>query len=155
MTQFPPLIDPLEFWRKALSDMESSGNTVSLKWLQSPEGADVVQRVAQAQLSMQNVVEKAISAYLKGLNLPSRADIVALAEQMQRIEDKLDALQPPERSRDVAARPARTRQPPQQNHDAPAPVAEAVPEPADKRPAAKRPAVKRASTRKAAPSRRS
>lgn len=113
------MLDPLHFWRKALGELESSGNTLSNQVLRTPEGAAALNQITQVYVGLQGVMEKALAAYLKGANLPSRAEVLELAERLQRIEDKVDALHgasPAQRASEP--RPARTRKPPSANVDA-------------------------------------
>jgi hypothetical protein len=83
----PSLIpDPLQMWREAQLSTVSGG--------------------------LQHAFEKAISAYLAKVNLPSRKDVSELAAALQRIEDKLDRLLPASAAMPALPRPARTRRPP-------------------------------------------
>ncbi len=140
------MLDPLHFWRKALTELESRGNTLSTQYMRTAEGAAAVNQFAQLHVSLQSAVEKALGAYLNKLNLPSRAELLELGEQLQRIEDKLDTLNAGSSARDQVSRPARTRQPPASvAADVAPPVVAAAPKKAAARQATgKRPAARRA-----------
>ena len=60
---------------------------------------------------MQQTFEKVLDGYFKALRLPSQKDIAALADRLQRLEDKIDMLLPTEQRAPPENRPLRTRQP--------------------------------------------
>ena len=53
-----------------------------------------LQQFSQVSTGMQQTFEKVLDAYFKALQLPSRKDIVALDQRLQRLEDKIDMLLP-------------------------------------------------------------
>ncbi len=101
--------DPLQMWRDAVTRLENDVNALSTDSLKSQEVARSLHQFSSVSMGMQQMFEKVVEAYLRRANLPSRKEVAALAEQLQRIEDKLDRLLPQEAP---ALRPARTRQPP-------------------------------------------
>ena len=141
-TLFP---DPLQMWRDAIGKLETDANALAAGGLKSPEVMRTLRQSMAVSSGMQQAFEKLVEAYLKRVNLPSRQDLVALAESLQRIEEKLDRLLP---AQEAGPRPARTRQPSvaAAPASAPAPAAAPAPEPAPParkrvaRPAAKAPA---------------
>ncbi len=141
-TLFP---DPLQMWRDAIGKLETDANALAAGGLKSPEVMRTLRQSMAVSSGMQQAFEKLVEAYLKRVNLPSRQDLVALAESLQRIEEKLDRLLP---AQEAGPRPARTRQPSvaAAPASAPAPAAAPAPEPAPParkrvtKPAAKAPA---------------
>jgi hypothetical protein len=98
-------------WRKAIAKLESGGNALANRAMDSNEFSSALHQMANLSLGMQQTFEKVLGTYLKKANLPSRAEIVELAQTLQRIESKLDRLLPTEPTPDPRPRPARTRVP--------------------------------------------
>jgi hypothetical protein len=103
--------DPLQMWRKAIAKLESGGNALANRAMDSNEFSSALHQIANLSLGMQQTFEKVLGTYLKKANLPSRAEIVELSHALQRIESKLDRLLPTEPTPDPRPRPARTRVP--------------------------------------------
>jgi hypothetical protein len=103
--------DPLQMWRKAIAKLEAGGNALANRAMDSNEFSSALNQMANLSLGMQQTFEKVLGTYLKKANLPSRAEIVELAQALQRIESKLDRLLPTEVTADQRPRPARTRVP--------------------------------------------
>lgn len=117
--------DPMQLWREAVSKLESEANALAAGSLESQEVVRTLHDLSRFGLSMEQTLEKVVGAYLSKVNLPSRRDVAALAQALQRIEEKLDRLQPPDGAPGVpATRPARTRRPPS---SAPVPPPAAAP----------------------------
>jgi uncharacterized membrane protein YccC len=109
----PSLIpDPLQMWREALTKLESDVNSLVTGSMDSQEVMRTVHQLSTVSGGLQHAFEKAISAYLAKVNLPSRKDVSELAAALQRIEDKLDRLLPASAAMPALPRPARTRRPP-------------------------------------------
>jgi len=116
-------LDPLQLWREAVNKLENDVNALATGSMKSQEVARSLQQFSTVSLGMQQVLEKAIEAYLRRANLPSRKELEAVAETLQRIEHKIDQLLPAEAV--PVPRPARTRRP-----QGAAPAAAAAPAPA-------------------------
>lgn len=105
--------DPLQLWRDAVNKLETEANSLAAGSMNSQEVVRSLHDFTTASLGMQQMFEKVVGAYLRKANLPSRKEVAELAEALQRIEEKLDRLLPPEAGAGIpAARPARTRRPP-------------------------------------------
>ncbi|MFT4268258.1 MAG: hypothetical protein QM586_13735 [Xenophilus sp.] len=102
-------LDPLQLWREAVNKLENDVNALATGSMKSQEVARSLQQFSTASLGMQQVLEKAIEAYLRRANLPSRKGLEAVAEALQRIEHKIDQLLPAEAVPVPVPRPARTR----------------------------------------------
>src|SRR5688572_31823270 len=94
--------DPLQMWRDAVTKLEGDVNSLTTGSMNSQEVVRSLHDFSAASLGMQQLFEKAIGAYLRRANLPSRKDVAELAQALQRIEDKLDRLLPA----DAVAAPA-------------------------------------------------
>jgi hypothetical protein len=129
-----PIPDPLQMWRKAITKLEAGGNALANRAMDSSEFSSALHQMANVTLGMQRNLEKVIGACLKKANLPSRAEVVALGEALQRVEGKLDRLLPVEANKSISTRPTRTRVPAQL---APAPVGKRTAAAAKKRAAPK------------------
>ena len=113
--------DPFAMWREAVSKFESQANSSLNSAMGTEEFAQFMGKATGLSLGLQNAVNDLMGRYLSALNLPSRADITALGERLQAIEDTLARLaDTQERSgsnsigaRSIdAPRPAKTKKPP-------------------------------------------
>ncbi|MCC8961387.1 hypothetical protein H8A95_03400 [Bradyrhizobium sp. Pear76] len=104
-------LDPFEMWRQIVTKLEGGINSMANNGMNSEEFLRALHQFSQVSTGMQQTFEKALDAYFKALRLPSQKDIAALAEGLQRIEDKIDLLVPIEEREPTERRPARTRQP--------------------------------------------
>ena len=120
-----PKLDLFDLWRQALSKLETGMNAQSNRSMNSDEFTRTLQTLSASTLGMQPLLEKALRKHLKMLNLPTRDDTDALFAALQRIEERLDALLPPQPVPSVA-KPARTRRPPEASADVAPPRARRV-----------------------------
>ncbi len=147
MSQFPSL-DPMALWRELTAQWEKSTNEFANEAMASDPFRQGMHGGMNASLTAQKAVGDLMARYLTLLNLPTRADLQALGEQLHRIDDHLAGIRRAleggagpatrtARTADTAAappRPRRTKQPP--TAAAPAPAAKAAAP--KKRPAGKR-----------------
>jgi len=138
------LPDPLQLWRDALTRLEGEVNAAATGTLQSQDVLRALHQYSTVSLGMQQLFEKALDSYLRRANLPSRKEVLELAESLRRIEDKLDSLVPKE-SASALPRPARTRRPPDATGAATARPA------AEPQPPSAAPPARKAPTRKPSP----
>lgn len=103
--------DPFEMWRQVVSKLEGGINSMANQNMNSEQFTRALQQFSQVSTGMQQTFEKVLDGYFKALQLPTRKDIVALDERLQRLEDKIDMLLPMEQQEPVENRPLRTRQP--------------------------------------------
>ena len=144
MNQFSSL-DPMAMWRELTAQWEKSTNEFANETMASDPFRQGMHGGMNASLTAQKAVGDLMARYLTLLNLPTRADIQALGEQLQHIDDHLGRIaRAVEGGRGPTAsaasspsaapsKPRRTRQPPQSQ-----PVAVAKAPAAPKRPAGKR-----------------
>ncbi|WP_454906299.1 hypothetical protein [Variovorax gossypii] len=120
MTRFSPL-DPMAMWRELTAQWEKSTNEFANETMASDPFRQGMHGGMNASLTAQKALGDLMARYLTMLNLPTRADIQALGDQLQRIDDHLARIArategaqgpiPPPRA-DATPRPRRTRQPP-------------------------------------------
>jgi hypothetical protein len=124
-----PFPDPLQMWRDAVTKLESDVNALATGSAKSQEVVRTLHQLSGVSLGMEQVLEKVIGGYLRRANLPSRREVLELAESLRRIEDKLDRVLPPEST--PVPRPPRTRRPSAAAAaPAPAPASESATPPA-------------------------
>ena len=104
-------LDPFEMWRQVVTKLEGGINSMANSSMNSEQFTRALQQFSQVSTGMQQTFEKVLDGYFKALRLPSQKDIVALADRLQRLEDKIDMLLPVEQRKPLENRPLRTRQP--------------------------------------------
>ncbi len=131
MNKFSPL-DPMAMWRELTAQWEKSTNEFANETMASDPFRQGMHGGMNASLTAQKALGDLMARYLTMLNLPTRADIQALGEQLQSIDDHLANIsRAMESGRTPAAsaaahvppQPRRTRKPPQAEAAAPAPAA--------------------------------
>src|SRR6478672_10223662 len=114
--------DPVAIWQSMLGEMEKGFNSFANKAMESPEFSKVVNQVGGASAGAQKQLGELMEKYLVSMNLPSRAQLVGMAERIQAIEGQLNEIKAllhqvhhnslaPEGGYG-APRPPRTRRPP-------------------------------------------
>jgi hypothetical protein len=104
-------LDPFEMWRQVVTKLEGGMNSLANSGMSSEQFTRAAHQFSQISTGLQQTFENALDGYFKALNLPSRKDIVDLADTLQRLEDKIDLLLPIEVREPLEGRPLRTRQP--------------------------------------------
>jgi hypothetical protein len=84
--------DPLGLWRDMLSQWESSVNALANKTMASDEYSSSMHGAMGMTLRMQETVREFMAAYLASTNLPSRAEILGIAERLGAVEARLDRI---------------------------------------------------------------
>ena len=122
MNQFSSL-DPMAMWRELTAQWEKTTNEFANETMSSDPFRQGMHGGMNASLTAQKGLGDLMARYLTMLNLPTRADIQALGEQLQRIDDHLAnisrAMEGSGRSATAPAaahappKPRRTKQPPQ------------------------------------------
>src|SRR3954468_21417853 len=113
--------DPVALWRNMVGEMEKGFNTVANQAMASPEFSKVVNQVGGVAAGAQKQLGDLMEKYLVTMNLPSRAQMVSMAERLQSIEGQLNEIKAllhqmhnssgaPENY--AAPRPPRTKRPP-------------------------------------------
>jgi len=116
--------DPVAIWQNMIGEMEKGLNSFANQAMTSPEFSKVMNQVGGATAGAQKQFGELMEKYLIGMNLPSRAQMVGMAERLQAIEGQLNEIKAllHQVSHNSAApdgaygapRPPRTKRPPPQ-----------------------------------------
>jgi SMC interacting uncharacterized protein involved in chromosome segregation len=113
--------DPVAIWHTMIGEMEKGFNSFATRAMESPEFSKVVNQVGGVTAGAQKQLGEMMEKYLVGMNLPSRAQMVGMAERLQSIETQLNEIKVLLQQNNAAARggsypaaskPPRTRRPP-------------------------------------------
>jgi hypothetical protein len=115
--------DPLAAWQKMIGDMEKAFNALANQAMSSPEFSRSMNQASGLAAGSQKQLGEVIEKYLLAMNLPSRAQMVAVAERLQTIEGQLGDIKAllqqlkrsdaPREADSRVLRPPRTKRPPQ------------------------------------------
>ena len=114
--------DPAAIWQSMIGEMEKGFNSFANQAMASPEFSKVMNQVGGVSAGAQKQLGELMEKYLLAMNLPSRAQLVGMAERIQSIEGQLNEIKAllhqvhhnslaPEGGYG-AARPPRTKRPP-------------------------------------------
>ena len=84
--------DPVAMWQNMIGEMEKGFNSFAAQAMQSPEFSKVMNQVGGATAGAQKQLGEWMEKYLVGMNLPSRAQMVGMAERLQSIEGQLNEI---------------------------------------------------------------
>jgi SMC interacting uncharacterized protein involved in chromosome segregation len=115
--------DPVAIWQNMIGEMEKGFNSFANRAMASPEFSEVVNQVGDVSAGAQKQIGDMMEKYLVNMNLPSRAQMVGIAERLQSIEGQLNEIKAalhqlhntaraPEGGHPAAPRPPRTKRPP-------------------------------------------
>jgi SMC interacting uncharacterized protein involved in chromosome segregation len=115
--------DPAVIWKTMIGEMEKGFNAFANQAMASPEFSKVVNQVGGVSAGAQKHLGDLMEKYLVTMNLPSRAQMVSMAERLQSMEGQLNEIKALlHQVRDnagasaagsaAAPQPARTRRPP-------------------------------------------
>src|SRR5258705_248575 len=115
--------DPVAMWQDMIGEMEKGFNSFANQAMASPEFSKVVNQVGGATAGAQKQLGDLMEKYLVSMNLPSRAQMVSMAERLQSIEGQLNEIKAllhqvrnnsgaPVGGYARAPKPPRTRRPP-------------------------------------------
>jgi len=123
----PKDVDPLATWRDLLSQWEQGMNTIANRAMASDEYSSSMNGAMSATLKLQETMRQFMAVQLANANLPSRAEVQAIAERVGGLEARLDRITalleriaaaprsadaPPPTAEPARARPPRTKKPP-------------------------------------------
>ena len=120
--------DPAAIWQSMIGEMEKGFNTFANQAMASPEFSKVMNQVGGATAGAQKQLGDLMEKYLLSLNLPSRAQLVGIAERMQSMEGQLNEIKAmlvqmnrsngaPDGGSGATPRPPRTKRPPSADGD--------------------------------------
>ncbi|MGA9090563.1 MAG: hypothetical protein WB420_15825 [Bradyrhizobium sp.] len=115
--------DPVALWQNMIGEMEKGFNAFANRAMASPEFSKVVNQVGGVTAGAQKQLGDLMEKYLLSMNLPSRAQMVSMAERLASIEKQLNEIKAllhqvhgnpaaPGSGSSAAPRPPRTRRPP-------------------------------------------
>ena len=115
--------NPLDTWRQFITDSERQWNGFFKEVLGTDTFSGAMNTWVEASLTVQRMVADNLERYYTAFNIPSHADLVALAERMKTVEETLARIEaavlngaPKTASRRAkpqpVAKPARTKRPP-------------------------------------------
>jgi hypothetical protein len=84
--------DPAVIWQTMIGEMEKGFNSFANKAMESPEFSKVMNQVGGVTAGAQKQLGEMMEKYLVGMNLPSRAQLVGMAERMQAMEGQLNEI---------------------------------------------------------------
>ena len=84
--------DPAAIWQNMVGEMEKGFNSFASQALASPEFSKLVNQVGGASAGAQKQFGELMEKYLVSMNLPSRAQMVGMAERLQSIEGQLNEI---------------------------------------------------------------
>src|SRR5260370_4702216 len=85
-------IDPVAIRQSMRGEMEKGFNSFANKAMESPEFSKVVNQVGGVTAGAQKQLGELMEKYLVSMNLPSRAQMVSMAERLQSIEGQLNEI---------------------------------------------------------------
>ena len=111
--------DPLGVWRELLSQWEQNVNTIANQTMGSDEYSSSMNGAMGATLKLQETMRQFMATYLASANLPSRAEVLGIAERLGGVEARLDRITalleriaaPPSGAGAAPAAPPRARPP--------------------------------------------
>ena len=84
--------DPVEIWHTMLGEMEKGFNSFATQTMTSPEFSKAMNQAGGIAAGAQKQFGDLMEKYLVGMNLPSRAQLVGMAERIQSIEGQLNEI---------------------------------------------------------------
>src|SRR6201993_4839304 len=114
--------DPLALWQKMMGEMEKGFNAFANQAMASPEFSKAMNQAGGVTAGAQKQFGELMEKYLLSMNLPSRAQMVGMAERLQSIEGQLNEIKAMLSQMNAASggssgyagtpRPPRTKRPP-------------------------------------------
>lgn len=117
--------DPVAMWQKMVGEMEKGFNSFANQAMSSPEFSQAMNRAGGVAAGAQKQLGELMEKYLVSMNLPSREQVVGLAERLQSIEAQIGEMKSmlsrmaansgTSQGIDAAPRPPRTKRPPSES----------------------------------------
>ncbi|HEY4833399.1 MAG TPA: hypothetical protein VII07_01910 [Bradyrhizobium sp.] len=115
--------DPVAIWQNMIGEMEKGFNAFANKAMESPQFSKAMNQAGGVTAGAQKQLGDFMEKYLLTMNLPSRAQMVSMAERLQSIEGQLNEIKAllhqvhgnaagPESGHTGAPKPPRTKRPP-------------------------------------------
>src|SRR6201999_1405671 len=84
--------DPVAIWQTMIGEMEKGFNSFANQAMATPEFSKAVNQAGSAAAGAQKQLGEMMEKYLLTMNLPSRAQMVGMAERIQSIEGQLNEI---------------------------------------------------------------
>lgn len=84
--------DPAVIWQTMIGEMEKGLNSFANQAMASPEFSKVMNQAGGVAAGAQKQLGELMEKYLLAMNLPSRAQMVGMAERLQSIEGQLNEI---------------------------------------------------------------
>jgi hypothetical protein len=84
--------DPVAMWQNMIGEMEKGFNSFANQAMSSPEFSKAMNQVGGATAGAQKQLGEWMEKYLVSMNLPSRAQMIGMAERLQSIEGQLNEI---------------------------------------------------------------
>src|SRR5580692_10963696 len=84
--------DPVALWQNMIGEMEKGFNAFANQAMASPQFSKVVNQVGGATAGAQKQLSELMEKYLLTMNLPSRSQMIGMAERLQSIEGQLSEI---------------------------------------------------------------
>jgi len=84
--------DPVAVWQKMIGEMEKGFNAFANQAMASPEFSKVVNQVGGVSAGAQKQLGDMMEKYLVSMNMPSRAQMIGMAERLQSMEGQLSEI---------------------------------------------------------------
>ena len=84
--------DPVALWQKMIGEMEKGFNAFANHTMTSPEFSKAMNQAGGATAGAQKQFGDFMEKYLLNMNLPSRAQMIGMAERLQNIENQLNEI---------------------------------------------------------------
>ena len=115
--------DPVALWQNMIGEMEKGFNAFANQAMASPEFSKMINQVGGSAAGAQKQLSDLMEKYLVSMSLPSRAQMVSMAERLQSIEAQLNEIKAvlhqvhnnssaPDGGYTGTPRPPRTKRPP-------------------------------------------
>ena len=113
--------DPVALWQTMIGEMEKGFNAFANQTMTSPEFSKAMNQAGGVSAGAQKQFGDFMEKYLLNMNLPSRAQMIGMAERLQSIETQLNEIKVMLQQMNagnapsgysVAPRPPRTKRPP-------------------------------------------
>src|ERR1700744_3211889 len=84
--------DPVALWQTMIGEMEKGFNAFANQAMTSPEFSKAMNQAGGVTAGGQKQFSELMEKYLLSMNLPSRAQMIGMAERLQSIEGQLNEI---------------------------------------------------------------
>jgi|GEM_PF-355487 len=84
--------DPVALWQMMIGEMEKGFNAFATRAMESPQFSKALNQVGGATAAGQKQLGEMMEKYLLTMNMPSRAQMIGMAERLQAIEGQLSEI---------------------------------------------------------------